>query len=116
VGGIHVEEVIGTFVRIYVKENEKCEAFGKKPLNKVIAEMAVKMDITDFVEYKAFEGYVFDKKLHTIAREVVDHELPIIIEFFTTDEKAQRFFEEIKPYLKRAAIFFFKDTIGFFFR
>ncbi|AMW32127.2 hypothetical protein SAMN04488510_12911 [Fervidobacterium changbaicum] len=110
-----MEKIIGTFVRIYVKENQKCEAFGKKPLNQVIAEMAVKMDITDFVEYKAFEGYIFDKKIHTLTREVIDHELPIIIEFFTTDEKAQRFLETMAPYLKNAAVLVFRDTEGYFF-
>lgn len=110
-----MEKIIGTFVRIYVKENQKCKAFGKKPLNQVIAEMAVKMDITDFVEYKAFEGYIFDKKIHTLTREVIDHELPIIIEFFTTDEKAQRFLETMAPYLKNAAVLVFRDTEGYFF-
>ncbi|WP_448374444.1 DUF190 domain-containing protein [Fervidobacterium sp.] len=111
-----MQEVFGTLVRIYVKENQRCEAFGNKPLNQVIAETAVKMEITDFVEYKAFEGYIFDRKIHTLSREVVDHGLPIIIEFFTTDEKAQKFLETMAPYLKNTAVFFFRETIGYFFK
>jgi PII-like signaling protein len=99
-----MEKIVGTFVRIYVKENQRCEA------------LALKMDITDFVEYKAFEGYIFDKKLHTLTKEVIDHDLPIIIEFFTTDEKAQKFLDEMAPYLKNTAVLVFRDTVGYFFR
>jgi len=62
--GVYMEKIIGTFVRIYVKENQRCEAFGKKPLNKVIAEMALKMDITDFVEYKVLRD-IYSTKNYT---------------------------------------------------
>ncbi|MGJ8454241.1 DUF190 domain-containing protein [Pseudothermotoga sp. U03pept] len=110
-----MQQVVGTFLRIYVKENQKCEAFRKKPLNQVIAEMALKMEITDFVEYKAFEGYIFDRRIHTMAREIIDHELPIIIELFTTNEKAQRFLETIAPHLKNTIVLVFRDTLGYLF-
>lgn len=99
-----------------MSRKSKMRSVWKKTLNKVIAEIALKMDITDFVEYKAFEGYIFDKKLHTLTREVIDHELPIIIEFFTTDEKAQKFLDEMAPYLKNTAVLVFRDTVGYFFR
>ncbi|ODN30430.1 DUF190 domain-containing protein [Fervidobacterium thailandense] len=109
-------EFEGTYIKIFVRENEKCKALHNKPLNRVIAEIAIELGISDFVEYKAMEGYIFDRKLHTSLREVVEPSLPIIIEVFTTDELAQKFLERIHPYLRNAAVLVFKEVRGIFYR
>lgn len=111
-----MEEFVGTYIRIFVKENVRCKELHNKPLNKIIAEFAIELGISDFVEYKAMEGYVFDKKLHTALREIVEPELPIIIEIFTDDDTAQKFIEKVKPYLKESTLLVFRDIHGMFFR
>ncbi|MEN3041721.1 MAG: DUF190 domain-containing protein [Fervidobacterium sp.] len=111
-----MEDFFGTFIKIYVRENERCKEFHNKPLNRVIAEIALEVGISDFVEYKAIEGFIFDKKLHTTIKEIVQPSLPIIIELFASDELAQRFLERIKLYLNNSAVFVFNDVRGMFFR
>uniref|UniRef100_A0A7C5Y370 DUF190 domain-containing protein n=1 Tax=Fervidobacterium nodosum TaxID=2424 RepID=A0A7C5Y370_9BACT len=111
-----MEDFYGTFIKIFVKENERCKEFHNKPLNRVIADIALEIGISDFVEYKAMEGYIFDKKLHTAMKEVVEPALPIIIELFASDELAQKFIERVKPYMNNAAMFVFNDVHGIFFR
>ncbi|MGB9614995.1 MAG: DUF190 domain-containing protein [Fervidobacterium sp.] len=111
-----MEVFYGTYIRIFVKENAKCEAHNNKPLNRVISSIAIEEGITDFIEYKAMEGYIFDKKLHTTLREITDAQMPIIIELFAAEETAQRFLERIKPFMKQAVIIIFQDVRGMLFR
>ncbi len=111
-----MEKFLGTYIRIFVKENARCKELHNKPINKIIAEFALELGISDFVEYKAMGGYVFDKKLHTTLREIVEPELPIIIEIFTDDDTAQKFIEKVRPYLNETALLVFRDIRGMFFR
>lgn len=111
-----MEEMVGTFIKIYVRENERCKELGNKPLNKVIAQIAIELGIYDFAELKAMEGYLFDKKMHSAMKEVVEPALPIIIDIFTTNELANRFLEAVKPYSKNSVILVFKDVKAYLFR
>lgn len=78
--------MVGTFIKVYLRENERCKELGNKPLNKVIAQKAIELGIYDFAEFKVMEGYLFDRKMHSVMKEVVEPALPIIIDIFTSYE------------------------------
>lgn len=111
-----MDHFFGTFIKLYIREGERCRACENKPLNKVVAEIALELGISDFVEYKAMEGYIFDRKLHTAMREVLHPALPVIIEIFTSENLANEFIERVKPLLSNSAMIVVRNVEGMFFR
>lgn len=98
---MELREQRGILLRIYVREDDRIEG---KPLYKKILELAMERGIAGVTVFRAIMGYGPSKKIRTLSFADLSSNLPILLEIVDTEEKIEKFIEEIEKIVKHGLI------------